>query len=297
MSETSQGPGWWQASDGKWYPPHLHPAAQQPAPPTAAQPEYGAPPTQYAAPAQAAYGAPARAPYGAPAEAPYGAPAQPQPLPPPTSGSRGCLVAALGVVVVLVALAIGGVIAFRALAHRVSDKVESLTPSTTCDFLTDAEATQVLGGNVVVVQVGGLAKIAGPALDGRVLPDAPTCWATNVSRVARVARQSGGNAESTFQAEEKRARGTAQDEGNGTTRSTDPYYAGPVSGLGDEAFCTDLDEETGAAGVLVRDGDVLVYASLTPDLSTVSAGESPINENAAREACQLSQQLARAALN
>jgi hypothetical protein len=25
MSDTSQSPGWWQASDGKWYPPHLHP--------------------------------------------------------------------------------------------------------------------------------------------------------------------------------------------------------------------------------------------------------------------------------
>jgi hypothetical protein len=21
MSDVSQGPGWWQASDGKWYPP------------------------------------------------------------------------------------------------------------------------------------------------------------------------------------------------------------------------------------------------------------------------------------
>lgn len=25
MSDVSQGPGWWIASDGKWYPPHLHP--------------------------------------------------------------------------------------------------------------------------------------------------------------------------------------------------------------------------------------------------------------------------------
>lgn len=32
MSEAPQGPGWWQASDGRWYPPHLHPAAQQAAP-------------------------------------------------------------------------------------------------------------------------------------------------------------------------------------------------------------------------------------------------------------------------
>ena len=25
MSDVSQGPGWWIASDGKWYPPELHP--------------------------------------------------------------------------------------------------------------------------------------------------------------------------------------------------------------------------------------------------------------------------------
>ena len=29
MSDASQGPGWWQASDGKWYPPQQHPAATQ----------------------------------------------------------------------------------------------------------------------------------------------------------------------------------------------------------------------------------------------------------------------------
>ncbi|MCL4448270.1 MAG: DUF4282 domain-containing protein [Actinobacteria bacterium] len=25
MSDVSQGPGWWQAADGKWYPPEAHP--------------------------------------------------------------------------------------------------------------------------------------------------------------------------------------------------------------------------------------------------------------------------------
>jgi len=25
MSDVSQGPGWWMASDGRWYPPELHP--------------------------------------------------------------------------------------------------------------------------------------------------------------------------------------------------------------------------------------------------------------------------------
>jgi TM2 domain-containing membrane protein YozV len=32
MSEVSQGPGWWQASDGKWYAPDLHPDHQASAP-------------------------------------------------------------------------------------------------------------------------------------------------------------------------------------------------------------------------------------------------------------------------
>jgi uncharacterized RDD family membrane protein YckC len=68
MSDTSQGPGWWQASDGKWYPPEQAPGAQPTAPPTAAPtgPPPGAPPAGYGAPAPA-YGAPA---YGAPAAAP-----------------------------------------------------------------------------------------------------------------------------------------------------------------------------------------------------------------------------------
>src|SRR5438477_11127816 len=47
MSDTGQGEGWWQASDGKWYPPDQHPDFQAGAtqsmgaaepPPTAAMP-------------------------------------------------------------------------------------------------------------------------------------------------------------------------------------------------------------------------------------------------------------------
>ena len=34
MSDTSQGPGWWIASDGKWYPPHLAPPPPPPPPPS-----------------------------------------------------------------------------------------------------------------------------------------------------------------------------------------------------------------------------------------------------------------------
>lgn len=33
MSENAQGPGWWQASDGRWYPPEAHPNYMSPTPP------------------------------------------------------------------------------------------------------------------------------------------------------------------------------------------------------------------------------------------------------------------------
>jgi uncharacterized RDD family membrane protein YckC len=33
MADVSQGPGWWIASDGKWYPPHLHPSVVLAPPP------------------------------------------------------------------------------------------------------------------------------------------------------------------------------------------------------------------------------------------------------------------------
>ena len=54
MSDTSQGPGWWQASDGKWYPPEQAPGAGSAGP--AGPPPGGPPPAYGAAPA---YGAPA----------------------------------------------------------------------------------------------------------------------------------------------------------------------------------------------------------------------------------------------
>lgn len=53
MSDMSQGPGWWVASDGKWYPPEQHPnyvapppvppSPPAPPPPTPASPSGGLP--------------------------------------------------------------------------------------------------------------------------------------------------------------------------------------------------------------------------------------------------------------
>ena len=41
MSDTSQGEGWWLASDGKWYPPESAPAPAAPAAPVHGQPALG----------------------------------------------------------------------------------------------------------------------------------------------------------------------------------------------------------------------------------------------------------------
>jgi len=65
MSEVSQGPGWWQASDGKWYPPESHPGPP-PGPGGSPYPTYSSP-----GGGQPPYGG---MPYGAPGGMPYGAP-------------------------------------------------------------------------------------------------------------------------------------------------------------------------------------------------------------------------------
>ena len=43
MSDVSAGPGWWQASDGQWYPPERHPQYRRPAAPPP-PPPHTAPP-------------------------------------------------------------------------------------------------------------------------------------------------------------------------------------------------------------------------------------------------------------
>ena len=55
MSDMSQGPGWWQASDGKWYPPEQ----ASPAQPSAAPGGFGGPPQPGGAPQ---FGGPAASP-------------------------------------------------------------------------------------------------------------------------------------------------------------------------------------------------------------------------------------------
>src|SRR4051794_20841559 len=84
MSDVQTGPGWWQASDGKWYPPTAQPnhaqAQYAPAQPQHAQPQFAQPQYAPAQPqhAQPQYAPPQYAQYPGPQPAPQlGAPANP----------------------------------------------------------------------------------------------------------------------------------------------------------------------------------------------------------------------------
>jgi len=111
VSEVSQGEGWWQASDGKWYAPELHPdRAAMPDPtvesaaapggpdPTVPVAPFGADPT-LASPVMPSAPPPGMPPPGAPPITTFG-------TPPPTAGGgggKGKLIAAIAVVVALIA--------------------------------------------------------------------------------------------------------------------------------------------------------------------------------------------------
>jgi len=75
MSDVPPGPGWWIASDGRWYPPEAHPAATAPpawampqpgptypapsgGPPTAPPGTWGGPPGTWGGPPPGAWGGP-----------------------------------------------------------------------------------------------------------------------------------------------------------------------------------------------------------------------------------------------
>lgn len=87
MSDFAQGPGWWEASDGRWYAPELHPDHQPPAepgPPPFNDRTVQAPPPGPSGPTYEPPGRPAE-----PGWNPGAVPAQPiPPQPTPQGGNR-----------------------------------------------------------------------------------------------------------------------------------------------------------------------------------------------------------------
>ena len=101
MSDTSQGPGWWLASDGKWYPPQSAPVAAPPPP----QPQPQAAPQPY------------------PPQYPQ------QPVVQPAKNNKGCLIALLIVVVLIILLVVGSIAGIAFLGSKAEDKLEAIGSS------------------------------------------------------------------------------------------------------------------------------------------------------------------------
>lgn len=272
MSQAPQGPGWWQASDGRWYPPHTHPSHQAP--------------VQHGYAAKQGF---------SPGHQPGFKPGH---VPPRSSGvPKGLIVAGVIVLVVVVL----GYVGITYVTGLVGDKLESAVGGD-CTLVSGDDVGSVMGGEFELIQLGGLTSIASVALDNRVLADATTCWATETSvsddnvRLVRIAKLGGGDAQARFQQERTLAQGVKDDRGGGITVESQPYFNKDVS-FGDEAFCTTTDM-TGASGVLVRRGGDLIYVSLTsggvpqiaPDAGSAPNGAIKFADDDAH--CDLAQKLA-----
>ena len=196
--------------------------------------------------------------------------------------------------IVLLVLAVVAVIGFVAFAGALFNNVASNFGagggggSENCAFLSDADARSVFGGNADALELAGLYDASiGLIIDKRVLATAPDCWVTEGAKayIARIAVYQGGDAASVFAVERAEAEPTSEDQGDGVTIENPGYLGGDVSGLGDEAFCTDISPAI-MAGVLVRQGDRVVYVSVG------SASEDQPTLDPA-ELCSFAQEVAR----
>jgi hypothetical protein len=181
MSETPR-PGWWQASDGNWYPPELHPSAL-PSPPV--QPEWQ--PPAAAGHGQAGGGAPATVPAwgaapatgpawgAAPATGPAwgGTPASgvggaPPAAPAPKSNRAPLLVAILAVVLVA-----GVGVFFLATSSKPAPTSKSTATSKPGTPTTPARSTGVADPPTIPsppIPMSALDVLGGPTVaDGRLL--------------------------------------------------------------------------------------------------------------------------------
>jgi hypothetical protein len=220
--------------------------------------------------------------------------------PPPVKpgGIPGCLKVAIILVVILVI----GLVAIVALAgtlisNLAGDGNGGAGIDAECAFLSDADARTLFGGSADAIELSGLTDAAiGFVIDKRVLSTAPDCWVTDGDKayIARIALDQGNDAASVFETERKAAEPTSDDQGGGITVTTGGYNAGEVSGLADEAFCTGV-LPTGMAGVLVRQGDHVVYASVGPanENEPPQMGLSEDGVPTAPELCAFAQEVAR----
>ena len=300
-------PGWGQPADASPTEPAPQPAAPEPAAPAApaptgwGQPPEGAPPPATppapAPPAAPPPQGPAQQPppgWGAapaavpPGQVPAGDGTPPWNPAPAKSSGNGCLKACLivgAILVVLFFIAVAGIV-FLGNQIIKSVPIDEQGNLQACPFVSNDQLSGVLGSGTEAVPLTGFFDATiGIILDKRVMPDDEDCWITadGSTGTGRIARYQGSDAGAKFLAEKQAAQPTSQDQGNGVTLENPGYFAGDVSGVGDEAFCTDFSSAL-MEGVLVRQGDTLVYVSLQG------------GTDSAESTCQQAQRVAQAIL-
>jgi hypothetical protein len=183
----------------------------------------------------------------------------------------GCAKAAIigGVVVVLGVIAVLAAV-FFGLRGFFSDIDEQLTTSDSCEFITDAEASEALGVPVSV-ETGdsALGTILGIIRDTRLLAEEPFCFISSEDSTTQawVSLYQGNDAEAVFANAADVADGqvvsSSSDASGSISVESDPFRGEDVAGLGDEAFCTDAGF-TIFGGVLAHSGNRVVYVSVMP---------------------------------
>jgi hypothetical protein len=180
----------------------------------------------------------------------------------------GCAIAALVVFGLLVVGGIGVVVLGTVVFHKAKHTLEQnvggkldIVPSD-CPVLSNAKARDLFGSNAEASTIP-LSGLVAPVFDNRVLADSDSCWVTNADKQRTIIlyHREGGDAHARYQQEHDAAQPASQDRGNGLTVTSEGYFDKDVSGLGDEAFCTGMTF-SGATGVLVRQGDRLLYVSI-----------------------------------
>jgi hypothetical protein len=169
----------------------------------------------------------------------------------PPAGNNGCLRACLivgGIIAVLVV--IGGIAAsifVGQLVQQIQDDPEAVFGGE-CQLVSSFEVSEALGEDVQLQELAGVMDTTlGGLLDKRLLPDATDCWMFGEDGTSGRIAVVDEDAQAVF------ANGRADADGR--------FLLADVGDVGDEAFCTSLDQQ-GSGGVLVRFGQRVVYVSL-----------------------------------
>lgn len=169
MSDQSQGPGWWVASDGNWYPPESHPDFRPPPPPTSR---------------------PTDTP---PSSAPLGGWSAPASTPPSSPPKRGATRRLLVLVATAVVVAAGAAFALtRDGSDSPTQTADSTTQEITGEFvLTDAG---VSGGAALCNGTGGFDDF-GPGMNVTIRNgDGELVATTRTLSISGFANETGQNA-------------------------------------------------------------------------------------------------------